>query len=255
MADFKHVLVRDQGPVRIISLNRVAKKNSVNIELATEIGAALDEAAGDANVKAAVFTHEGEHFCAGVDLSVFMEMSSGQGGDLSTITTINEKFSGFPKPLIAAVNGMAVGMGVTILPFFDMVYASDKATFLTPFVKIGLVLEYGSSWTLPRIIGRQRTNEMILRAKPIDAATVADWGLLTRVFPADRFMDEVLAIATDVAENPQNAVLKCRDLIRQGEETPTLKEALNREWEVLATCYGSEENIKAVMAFFEKKKQ
>ncbi len=253
MAQFENILVEDTGRVRVITLNRTARKNAVNIALAVDIANALQEAAGDEGVGAVVITGQPEYFSAGVDLMVFTEVASGSGGDVSSITTINEALWNFPKPVIAAVEGIAVGMGVTLLPWFDMVYASDDATFKTPFVQLGLVLEYGSSFMLPRLIGRQRTNELILRAKPIDAATAERWGLVNRVFPKASFREEWMAIATDVAENPPGAVAKCRDLIRKGEEI-SLKEALNAEWEVLATCYGSEENLKAVTAFFSKGK-
>jgi enoyl-CoA hydratase/carnithine racemase len=248
---FENLKVTDHGNVRVVSLARIAKKNAMNIGLATDIAGALREAAADDAIRTLVLTNEGDFFCAGVDLNV---LSGGGDGDMTSITEIQHRILEFPKPIICAVNGMAVGMGVTILPYFDMVYAGDESSFHTPFVKIGIVLEYGSSYTLPRMIGRQRANELVMRAKPIDAATAADWGLINRAYPKATLLDEVLVIAKDVADNPPIATLKCRDLLRQGEQMTSLPDATAKEWEVLATCYGSEENMKAVMEFFARKK-
>ena len=253
MTTYENLTITDQDSVRTIALNRAAKKNAINVELARDLTDALRDAADDDAVKVLVVTGQKDFFCAGVDLTVFTGMAGGDG-DLTLITKLNEPLQQFPKPLIAAVEGKAVGMGVTILPFFDMVYAGDDATFLTPFAKLGIVLEYGSSFTLPRLIGRQRANELILRAKPIDAATAEAWGLVTRVFPKDRLHEEVLAIATDVAANAPNATRMSRDLLRAGEES-TLDTAIAAEWDMLMNkCYGSEEFLQSVQAFFMKGK-
>lgn len=249
-ATYENILVNDHGQVRVISLNRVAKKNSFNIALANDVRNALNEASGDDNVRVIVLTNESDMFMAGVDLKMFSDMAG--GGDVTAVTQIEQALLAVPKPMIAAVRGRAIGMGVTILPHFDMVYASDDSTFTTPFAKLGIVVEYGSSWTLPRLIGRQRANDMVLRAQPIDAATAEKWGLVTRVFPKDAFMAEVLKIAGEVAANWPGAVRKSRDLLRAG-EGPGLAEATNKEWETLAGCYGSEEFGQAMMAFMQKK--
>lgn len=252
MSSYENLTITNEASVRIIALNRPAKKNAVDVGLAGDLTAALRDAADDDSVRALIVRGQEDFFCSGVDLSVFTGM--GGGGDVTVITKLNEPLQQFPKPLIAAVEGKAVGMGVTILPFFDMVYAGDDATFVTPFARLGIVLEYGSSFTLPRLIGRQRANELVLRAKPIDAATAESWGLVTRVFPKARLHDEVLAIATDVASNAPNATRLSRDLIRAGEQSG-LEEAIEAEWNVLMNqCYGSEEFMQSVQAFFMKGK-
>jgi enoyl-CoA hydratase/carnithine racemase len=245
---YENVLIEDRGQVRLIKLNRAAKKNSFNTGLAGDLTKALHEANADENVRVVVVTNEGDIFSAGVDLKTLM---SGDG-DVSVVTTIEQAFLAVNKPLIAAVNGRAIGMGVTLLPYFDMVYASDDTTFTTPFVKLGIVLEYGSSYTLPRLIGMQRTKELILRAAPLDAATAEKWGLVTRVFPKAALLDEVMIIANEVAGNGPQSIRKCLDLLTKAQDSD-LQTAIQREWEVLATCYGSEENMQAIMAFMNKK--
>ena len=247
---FDNILVTDHGQVRVLTLNRPTKRNSFSIGLSTDFGNALGEAALDANVRVVVVTGAGDAFSSGADMNIF---AGNESGDVSSVGNLHVPILKFPKPLIAAVNGPAVGMGVTLLPYFDMVYAAHEATFTTPFVKLGLVLEYGSSFMLPRLIGRQRANEMILRGKAIDAATAESWGLVNRTFPRSDLIEEVLRIANDVAANGPNAVQKSKVLIRQGEER-TLEEATNAELEILSTCYGSEENMAAAMAFLQKKR-
>jgi enoyl-CoA hydratase/carnithine racemase len=251
MSTLENVLVEDRGAVRLITLNRTAKKNAFNIALAADLTHALHAANTADAVRVVVVTNAGDTFSAGVDLKMFSEMSG--GGDVSMVTTIEQQLLKMQKPILAAVNGRAVGMGVTLLPFFDMVYASDTATFTTPFVKLGIVLEYGSSYLLPRLIGRQRTNELILRAAPIDAATAENWGLVTRVFPAAALVAEVLAIAGDVAGNGPHSIRKCRELISQGQNS-TLQESIDREWNVLMGCYASEEFATAILNFASKPK-
>jgi enoyl-CoA hydratase/carnithine racemase len=248
MADV--LLVNDHGPVRVLTLNRPEKKNAFDLGLTDALWAALEAASDDANVRAVVVTGAGDTFTSGADVSVFL--SGAPAGDVSRIARLNEPLRASKKPVIAMVQGPAVGMGVTILPHFDMVYAAEEATFMVPFVRLGLVVEYAGSFTLPRLIGHQRTRELILRSKPIDARTADQWGLVTRVFPRARLAPEVLAIANELAELPAGAILECRKLIARGEES-TFAQAFEAEATVLASRYGSEENVAAVMAFLSRK--
>lgn len=135
-----------------------------------------------------------------------------------------------------------------------MVYAAGDASFMTPFVRLGLVLEFGSSFTLPRLIGRQRANELIMTGRPIDAPTAESWGLVNRVFPAAEMLDRVRSIAAGLAELPPGAVAACKRLIRQGEEA-SLEDSIAGEDETLAGLYGSPENLRAVEAFLESRRQ
>jgi enoyl-CoA hydratase/carnithine racemase len=141
-----------------------------------------------------------------------------------------------------------------MLPSFDMVYASDTATFMVPFMRLALGVEYGGSYHLTRLLGHQRTRELILRGKAIDAATAFAWGLVNRVFPRASLMDEVLAVANDVAAQPPGAVLACRRVLDKGLEG-TFDQSILAENDVLATRYGSDENQAAVMAFLQSRKK
>ena len=240
----------DQGRVRRLILNRPEKRNALSGELASALVTALAEANADPGVGAVVLASTGDMWSAGVDVNVFLQIADGQTPP-EALVNMAKHLRAFEKPLIASVQGPTVGMGVTILPYFDMVYAAERATFGTPFVQLGLVLEYGSSFTLPRLIGRQRANELILRGKPIDAHTAADWGLVTRVFADDALDDEVLKIARDVANVPAGAAAACKKLLIEGEEA-TLDAATTAENQALSSRYGSAENVAAVNAILSK---
>jgi enoyl-CoA hydratase/carnithine racemase len=235
-----------------VTLNRPAKKNSINLQLAGEITAALQEADQDDQVRVVVVDSSGDVFCAGVDLTVFLGVTSYDSPELEKLSHLDRALRYFSKPLIAAVQGPAVGMGVTLLPYFDLVYASSRASFTTPFVSLGLVLEYGSSYTLPRLIGRQRANELVLRARPIDAETAERWGLVTRMYGEEELQERVSEIARDIAAQAPSAVATCKRLIVAGEES-SLDEADKQERKALAGCYGSEENLAAVKAFLDSR--
>jgi enoyl-CoA hydratase/carnithine racemase len=245
--------IEDEGPVRVMTLDRPTKKNAFNIPLANALTDALAAAAEDEGVRVVVVTAAGDTFSAGADMGVFLQAGQGGAPDLSKLMGLHETLRRFPKPLLAAVQGKAVGMGVTLLPHFDLVYAAKGATFLTPFVRLGLVLEYGSSFTLPRLLGRQRSNELILRGKPIDSAVAEDWGLVTRTFASDELMEATMEVANDIAGNPAGAVLASKRLLQQGEEA-AFADSVLRENEVLQGCYGSEENLAAVNAFLSRKR-
>ena len=249
------VLVSDHEHVRVLTLNRPARRNALDLALARELRACLDQASADSSVRVVVITGAGGHYSAGADLEVFRAMAEGTlREDPSVLGRLDQPLHTFNKPLIAAVDGVCVGMAVTTLPFFDMVYASERATFHTPFVRMGLVLEMGSSYTLPRLIGRQRASELSLRAEPIDAHTAASWGLVTRVFAAEQLMPETLCAARQVAQGSPQASAHVKRLLRLG-EAADLDTALHLELETLARCYASDEHRAAVQAFFTRKRE
>lgn len=249
------VRIDDHEGIRILTLNRGEKRNAFNLRMTADLAKAVRQADVDDSVRVLVVTGAGKDFCAGADMALFAgNVDEVSQDEVFEPGRVHELFMSFGKPVIAAVNGRAIGMGVTMLPAFDMVYAAQSATFLTPFVRLGLVAELGSSYTLPRLIGRQRANELLLRAKPIDAETAASWGLVTRVFPDEVLMAEVTAIARDVAECPPGTVAKCKELVKRGERAADAHAQFAYEREVLSTCYGSEENVQAAMAFLERRR-
>lgn len=248
------VRVRDEGAIRILTWSRPEKKNAFDVAMAAQLWSALQEAEAETSVRVIVVTAEGDYWSGGADVNIFLNMGSYAPADLAKVARLYEPLRACTKTTIAMVQGHAVGMGVTMLPHFDLVYASDHVTFTTPFVKLGLVLEYGSAYTLSRLIGIQRAKELILRAAPLDARTACEWGLVTRIFPAEKLRDETLAIAREIAANPPGAVAEAKRLLDRGMELG-FAEATAAEDAALAARYGSKENVEAVMALMERKRR
>ncbi|MCA9631279.1 MAG: enoyl-CoA hydratase/isomerase family protein [Myxococcales bacterium] len=252
-----HALPEDGPLVRQLTLARPAKKNAFSVGLASDLALAVRQADADPAVRAILVTARGDVFSAGADLGLFLGQPPDVGQrppeSVTSPDRVHEALHACRTPLIAVVGGKAVGMGVTLLPHFDLVYASERASFSCPFVKLGLVLELGSSFSLPRLIGRQRTNELMLRAKPIDAETAERWGLVTRLFPHESLFERALEIAMDIARLPPGGVQKSKALIRRGEQTPAWTDCAQAENSELQSCYGSEENVQAAMAFFNRR--
>ncbi|XP_069586820.1 enoyl-CoA delta isomerase 2-like isoform X2 [Ranitomeya imitator] len=178
-----------------IYLNRPDKKNAITLQMYREIGLALDEAAKDDSV-ITVLTGFGDYFCSGNDLNNFTnippEGKEKMAKDSAVVLeAFVSKFIDFPKPLIAVVNGPAVGISVTILGLFDLVYATDRATFHTPFSQLGQSPEGCSSYTFPRIMGLSKAVEVLLFNKLLTAHEACKLGLVTEVFPDSTFQKEV----------------------------------------------------------------
>ena len=251
MSDAPLITVENRDAVREICLNRPKKKNAFSKELADAFRGALRDAGVDPAVRCIVVRGAGDMFSAGIDLSVFQEVHAGDPRALENITSLHEAVRALRKPVIAAVHGKAIGMGVTLLPHFDMVYASDQASFFTPFVQPGLIVEFGGSFTLPRLVGPQRAREMIFRGRPLPAAEAERWGLVTRVFPHAALFDEVHNIASDVAAQPVSALLDCKALLARLEDAD-VEHAIEEERPLLRARAVSEENKAAIKAILTK---
>lgn len=248
----ERVKVSDHDGVRLLTLSRAEKKNAFDVLQITQIWEAIEAAASDDAVRVIAVTAEGDYFSAGADINLFLNSGSIDPEDLAKVARLYEPLRACAKPTIAIVQGHCIGMGITLLPHFDLVYAADHVTFRTPFVQLGLVLEYGSSHTLPELIGPSRTKELILRAAPLDAETAAHWGLVTRIFDRASLHDEAMKIAKEIAANPPSAVAECKRLI---DAVGTFDDATRAEDDALAKRYGSAENIQAIMLLMSRKKR
>jgi enoyl-CoA hydratase/carnithine racemase len=249
------VLREDHGGVRTLFLNRPAKKNAFDPDHARAFTTALASADADPSVKVVVVTGSGDVFCGGADVSVFLAIGAGQMEQVLPVKRVPHAIGAVNKPILAAVQGPAIGMGVTMLPYFDVVYAATTASFTVPFVHLGLVQEFGSSWTLSRLLGRQRAAELLLRGTALDAPTAERWGLVARTFEPTTLLDEVRAIATEIARAPQGAVQEAKSLLRSGELERSPAEAEAAEDAALAKRYGSPENVQAVQAFLASRRK
>jgi enoyl-CoA hydratase/carnithine racemase len=206
--------------VATITLNRPDKLNAWTAVMDQEVRAAIYEAESDSNVRAIILAGAGRGFCAGADMSLlgaiakeglegyrgpesFLRNSS-NGERQDVRPDFQKKYSYFPsikKPVIAAVNGPAVGLGFILTLYCDLRFAAEGARFGTAFAKRGLIAEYGLAWMLPRLIGPANALDMLFSARLVDANEALRMGLVNRVFPQDGFLESVQAYARDLANN------------------------------------------------------
>ncbi|XP_072235032.1 enoyl-CoA delta isomerase 2 isoform X3 [Leuresthes tenuis] len=253
-ATYETLLVTTEDDITTIQLNRPAKKNAITTEMYNEIIAALEQAAKDDSV-ITVFTGAGDFYCSGNDLTNFTKIPEGgveamakSGGEL--LRKYVKAYIDFPKPLVAVVNGPAVGVSVTVLGLFDLVYATERATFHTPFSQLGQSAEGCSSYTFPKMMGNAKANEMLLFNKKLTAVQACELGLVTEVFPDSSFQSEVWTRLKAYAKLPRDSLALSKQLIRSLEKE-RLHAVNDAEVERLMERWTSEECFSAVMSFFQ----
>jgi enoyl-CoA hydratase/carnithine racemase len=233
-----------------VQFNRPAKKNAMTAAMYTGLADLLNEADKDDSVNVVLLSGVGDSFCAGNDLDDFMKNPPGPG-DSPQARLINALIS-FSKPLVAAVHGVAIGGGTTILTHCDFVYAAENARFQLPFINLALVPEFGSSFSLPRQIGYLQAAELILLGGTFNAVRASELGLVTAVVPNNDLLAKATETAQTLAKKPPVAIRASKELMKRPIRAQ-LEEAVNREMEEFAVRVRSLETKKAIAAFFEKR--
>ncbi|XP_003384577.1 PREDICTED: enoyl-CoA delta isomerase 2, mitochondrial-like [Amphimedon queenslandica] len=252
------LLVTEEGGVQTITLNRPSKKNAITVKMYEDITSLLNSSASNPAIKATVVTGNGDYYCSGNDLSNFMNIPPEGPEKLAADSAILlrnfvSSLIRYPKPLVACVNGPAVGISVTTLLLFDLVYAADNATFHTPFMQLGQSPEACSSFLYPRIMGPAKSNELLILGRKISAEEAFERNMITRVFPKDELQERVKEIVRELSELPHQSVVKSKALIRSS-FTDLLEDANAKECELLRERWLSEECMQAIMKFLEKRK-
>jgi enoyl-CoA hydratase/carnithine racemase len=257
--------------VATITLNRPDKLNAWTGTMEQEVRASMREAENDANVRVIILTGGGRGFCAGADMSLLGSIAqqglgdqgrehvlrnTGNGGRAGARPDFQKKYSYFPsiqKPVIAAVNGPAVGLGFIITLYCDLRFASDSARFGTAFAKRGLIAEYGISWMLPRLIGPANAMDMLFSARLVDAGEALRMGLVNQVFPQDSFLQSVNAYAKDLANNVSPRSLRViKEQVYNG-MFQTLSEAFEGAEQEMVKSLQCEDFKEGVAHFLEKR--
>ncbi|GGE41295.1 enoyl-CoA hydratase [Agaricicola taiwanensis] len=236
--------------IRLIRFNRPEARNALNRALLRETAAALEEARGDDEVRVVVLTGDDRAFSAGADIKEMPDNGIpmwGQADRLKAWKTIER----FPKPLIAAVNGFALGGGCELTTLCDIVVAGDNARFGLPEVRIGAFPGDGGTQRVPRVIGKSRAMWMMMTGNTIDAAKACDWGLATETVPADQTVDRALEIAREIAEMSPLAVAMIKEEVLMTYQKP-LDESLSLERKLL--LWQTEDHDEGIAAFTEKRK-
>jgi enoyl-CoA hydratase/carnithine racemase len=238
-----------QGPALVIRFARPAKKNALTIAMYQRMNAAMAEAEKDSTVCSVIFGSTSETFTGGNDLGDFMQ--NPPDGERSPVFQFIQSLASFPKPLIAAVDGKGVGLGLTMLLHCDFVYATERASLVAPFVNLGLVPEAASSFLLPRLIGHARACEVLLLGEPVSAQKALEWGLINAIVAPDQLMPKALETAQKLAERAPTAVRLSKALMKDAD---VLRARMKVEGEHFVHQLQSPEVAEAIGAFFEKRK-
>ncbi len=239
--------------VMTITLNRPEALNAANNAAYLGIREGLEEAESDPGIAVVVLTGTGRAFCAGQDLSEMKNRNDGEESAPSTFPAMLKVLTKFPKPVIAAVNGLGVGIGMTILSHCDLVLMSSSARLRTPFPQLGLAPEAGSSYTFARVMGWQNAVYTLMSGRWFSAQECLDMGLVWRVCEPDRLMSEAYAVAGELAANPIPSLVATKKLMLAAGKTRETIAAHEREGEAFKSLLGAPANAEAVKAFFEKR--
>ncbi|AZY50549.1 enoyl-CoA hydratase [Bordetella avium] len=247
------VLVETRGRVGLLTLNRPKALNALNDQVMDELGAALLAFESDAGIGAIVITGSEKAFAAGADIGAMKDWSYMDVYGSEYITRNWETIKRIRKPIIAAVAGYALGGGCELAMMCDIVIAADTARFGQPEIKLGVIPGAGGTQRLTRAVGKAKAMDMVLTARMVNAEEAERSGLVSRVVPADKLLDEALDAATIIASMSLPSVLMAKECVNRAFETP-LNEGLLFERRVFHSLFATEDQKEGMSAFSEKRK-
>jgi len=242
------ILVAKRNGVLSITLNRPHKKNALTGAMYEAMIAGLDEAEADEGIAAVLVKGSGGMFTAGNDIGDFLAAAQGGAHDMPAFRFIR-RLAGYGKPIIAAIEGLAIGIGATLCPHCDFVYAAPGAQFAMPFVKLGILPEGASSLLIPQKFGA-RAGEMLLLGEPFSAESAAAMGFVTAIVPADKLYAHAQEKGEALARQPRKSLLAARALMR-GDRAEVLAR-IDEEGRQIQTLLASPEAIAAFKAFMAR---
>jgi enoyl-CoA hydratase/carnithine racemase len=245
------ILVSRDGAVTTIEFNRPQRRNALTAEMYAQLAEALREAEADDTVRVVLFRGKADVFTAGNDIEDFIQRPP--VGDDPPVFRFLRAVPHATKPLVAAVNGPAVGIGTTLLFHCDLVYAGDNARFQMPFTSLGIVPEFASTYLLPLIAGYQRAAELLLLGEPFGPDKALEAGFVTRVVPASETFEVASQAAAKLAALPPKSIRLTKALIREGHRA-AIDIQLQKEGEHLRRMLGEPAAREALSAFMEKRK-
>ena len=266
---YKALILQKRGPIAILTLNRPKVGNSFDLILGAEFDHAVKQLGEKRDIRVLIITGAGDYFSTGIDLSMFTAPGR-HAGDVNAIKDILPsaedetpgkgtavaaaiRLRNMPKPVIAAVNGPAVGQGFAVALACDIIIASDKAKFSMAFVKRGVNPDTGASFNLPRLIGPQRACELAFTGDIIDAVQAEHIGLVSRTVPHNALLKEARQLAARIAKNPPLAVGFAKSQIYQAMVETDMVEHMKREVEVMERLMKTADFLEAATAFLEKR--
>ncbi len=247
-----HIESEHNGAVLRIAINRPEKKNALTADMYDALSSALEKAESDDAVRVILLHGQGEAFTAGNDLEDFLR-KPWKGQATPPAVRFIHAVARAKKPLVAAVQGLAVGVGTTILLHCDLVYAAEDAKFIMPFINLGIVPEAASTVLLPLAVGRQRAAELFMLGAPLSAQRAYEWGLVNAVVAPDTLLATAAAAAQQLAERPAGALRACKALMTRAQQSE-VERAMREEVMVISERLESPETKEALSAFLEKRK-
>jgi enoyl-CoA hydratase len=249
----ENIIVETRGRVGLISLNRPKALNALNDALMNELGEALAAFDADEAIGAIVITGSDKAFAAGADIAAMKDLGYRDVYMGEYITRNWERMKSVRKPVIAAVAGYALGGGCELAMMCDIIFAAEGARFGQPEIKLGIIPGAGGTQRLPRAVGKAKAMDLVLTGRMMDAAEAERSGLVSRVVPAERLMDEALAAAAQIAEFSLPSVMMAKESINRAYEAP-LAEGILFERRAFHALFATEDQKEGMAAFVEKRK-
>ena len=246
----EHVKTELCNGVLVLTLQRPDKKNAITGAMYDALSDALDRAETDVAVKVVLFQGDGDSFTAGNDLADFAAQSKSNSDEESPAFRFVKTIGNASKPLVAAVQGNAVGIGTTMLLHCDLVYLAEGARLVTPFVNLALVPEAASSWLLPARIGHVRAYQMFALGEPMDAVTAVACGLANAVVPAGEVRQKAMAAAVTLTKRPAGSLNATKNLMRDIER---IQAQISAESDLFKERLKTPEAREAFAAFAERR--
>ncbi|UPK35221.1 enoyl-CoA hydratase [Bradyrhizobium sp. 186] len=246
----EHVRIENNGGILTLTLARPDKKNALTDAMYGKLADTIESAEFDPSARVLLIRGEGDMFTAGNDVGEFAAVAAGKSEGSRNVVRFIQALARCTRPLVAAVQGRAVGVGTTMLLHCDLVVLADNAQLSTPFVSLALVPEAASSLLMPARIGHARAYEMFALGETVPAKAALEWGLANRVVPLDKLDAEALALAQRLARQPAGALTATKRLMRNGE---ALVAQMNAEGEQFAQRLRTAEAREAFTAFAERR--
>lgn len=251
--ELKNIALVKEGKIGMVTINRPKALNALNSETLKELDAAFDDLYADKEILAVIITGAGKAFVAGADISEMKDLKTIQGREFGILgNKVFRKLENMGKPVIAAVNGFALGGGCELSMACDIRIASAKAKFGQPESGLGITPGFGGTQRLPRIVGEGMAKELIFTGKIINAEEALKIGLVNRVVEPEQLMDEVKTLANTIAAQAPIAVKLCKSAINKGMQCD-IDTGIAYEAEVFGQCFSTEDQKEGMTAFIEKR--
>lgn len=252
--EYQKLIVERQDGIGVIRINHPDALNALNTLVLSELGKAFDAFAADESVEVVVLTGEGRAFVAGADIAEMSAMTAQEGKAFGRLgADVFRKIEMMPQPVIAAVNGFALGGGCELAMACDIRIASSKAKFGQPEVGLGITPGFSGTQRLPRLVGLGKAKELIYTAAVIPADEACRIGLVNRVVESGTLMDEALALAAAIASKARLAVRYAKEAINRGIETD-IETGIDMETSLFGLCFATHDQKEGMAAFLQKRK-